>query len=394
MARWTGWALMALGAVVAVVGIVGAVVLGPDSRFTTGPHPVDTSGTVVVTTPGVITHRGVQVDVLAEVPVNKPVFVGLGNAVDVQDLVSRTERLEVTSFSTPWEVEMRQVDGQPGLPGAPTALDWWITDSAGLGGASISTTLPDETVSLAVLAVGSTNLSGLQVSLAYGVRGGFASSLALVLLGTGGVLGGNALRRGQRLFVEEVEDLEEIEYVEEVVYVVVGEDGEEHELSAEEVAELEAAGWDPAEGWLPDELPGPAEESPLEPPVTAQVRPVDPPVIPPDAPVRRPAIANVATAGDIARDPRADHDLPSDAPERLADATEPERAPEPDEAEQVADDQLEDGDAVEPPATAPDAPLPVQEKVVYVFVDEDGVEHEVPEDELDAFEIVEEEDQT
>ncbi|MDO8341492.1 MAG: hypothetical protein Q7T59_05980, partial [Candidatus Woesebacteria bacterium] len=223
-----------------------------------------------------------------------------------------------------------------------------------------------------------------------------ASSLALVLLGTGGLLGGNALRRGQHLFVEADDDLEEVEYVEEVVYVVVGEDGEEHELSAAEVAELEAAGWDPAEGWLPDELPGPVEESPLELPTATDARPVDPPVIPPDAPVRPPAIANVVTAADIARDPHADHDLPSDAPERLADATDPEPTPEPplgtaQEGGPTTDEPA--GDEPPPPA-APDAPLPVQEKVVYVFVDEDGVEHEVPEDELDAFEILDEEDET
>lgn len=117
------WVLTALGALSAVAGLALMVILGPDSRFSTGPHEVVSDGIAVVTAPKVITWADVRIDVLAEVPVQKPVFVGLGNSVDVQNYVSATARLEVTDFHTPWEIKTRQIEGKPGLPGAPTALD-------------------------------------------------------------------------------------------------------------------------------------------------------------------------------------------------------------------------------------------------------------------------------
>src|SRR5688500_12721561 len=231
-----GWIVTILGALCAVAGLTIMIVLGPDSRFTTGPHEIDTDGIAVVTAPSVISWKGVQVDVLAEVPVNKPVFVGIGNSVDVENYVKDTRRIEVTRFSTPWSVRMRDVEGREGLSGAPTALDWWIAGSAGLGGARVSTLLPDETVSAAILSVGSSNLQGLKVSYAYGIKGGFAKGVGLVLVGLGGVWGGALIRRGEGYWEDEDEEtvfvrrrtipdeeFEELEEIEEVVYLYVDE---------------------------------------------------------------------------------------------------------------------------------------------------------------------------
>lgn len=298
MVRRLAWPAVVLGAVLAVLGIAVMVVLGPDSRFTTGPHDVDTDGVAVVTAPGVISWRDLRVDVLVEVPVDKPVFVGLGNTVDVQDYVGGTQRLEVTSFRVPWTVRTREVDGRPALPGAPTALDWWLADSAGLGGAAISTRLPDESVSLAVLAVGASDLSGLRVTFAYGVEGGFARGTAALLVGVGLVWGGLLLRRAPAAVGTGGADAVELEEVEEVVYVFVDERGVEHEVSAEEAERLQA---------------------------------------------------------------------------RLAGGTPQEPTP------------------AAAPAPAGPAPAAVEE-VVYVFVDEDGVEHEVPADQLDAYQVVDDEE--
>lgn len=253
------WVIALLGVLCAIAGLAVMVILGPDSRFSTGPHAVETDGIAVVTAPKVISWADVQVDVLAEVPVKKPVFVGLGNTVDVQNYVAETARLEVTDFHTPWKVKTRQVEGKPNLPGAPTALDWWLADSAGLGGASITTTLPDQTVSLAILSVGASNLTGLEITLAYGVKGGFLKGLGLLLLGGGGVLLSRMMRRGDPLWDEEDEDAED----EEVVYVYVDEDGVEHEISAEE-----AEGYDIVDEQVvevePEPEPEPEPEKPAE----------------------------------------------------------------------------------------------------------------------------------
>ncbi|MGA8850645.1 MAG: hypothetical protein WB508_02890 [Aeromicrobium sp.] len=260
MKRATGWASVVLGVVLAALGFALMVMLGPDSRVTSGPHAIQTDGSVVVTAPRLITWSGVQIDVLAELPAQKPVFVGLGNTVDVQSLVGGTERIEIATFQTPWKPTFRQRDGRAFVQGAPTALDWWYVDSAGVGGASISTTLPDEPVSLAVISVGASNLSGLQVSLAYGIKGGFAKGAGLVLLGVGGAIGGLVLRRSAQLDEEYDRQFDapaETEGgIEEVVYLIVDEHGVEHELTAEEV---ETGGYE-----VVDESE-PAQESESEP---------------------------------------------------------------------------------------------------------------------------------
>lgn len=316
--RWA-WPVLVLGVLLTVLGLSIVVVLGPDSRIMTGPHEVETDGTVVVTAPGVITYRGLQVDVLAEVPVNKPVFVGLGNTVDVQDYVRRTQRLEVSSFRVPWTARTEEREGGPALPGAPTALDWWIADSAGLGGASISTTLPDETVSLAIVAVGASDLSGLQVTFAYGVKGGFGLGLGAVLVGAGLLWAGVLMRRSTvpasvGAGGPAVIGTEAVEEVEEVVYVFVDERGVEHEISAEEAERLQAR-------------------------LDAEDR------------AEREAPPTVEAASPGAADPASSSPSP---------------------------------ESVEEPTAVSD--------VVYVFVDEDGVEHEVSAEELADYEVVEEDE--
>ena len=354
-----GWLATVVGAVLVLGGVAVMVVLGPDSRFTTGPHEVDTDTSAVVTAPRVITWRGVRVDVLAEVPVGKPVFVGLGNSVDVEDYVRGVRRLEVTRFRTPWKATTREVGERPVLPGAPTALDWWIADSAGLGGARMSATLPDETVSLAILSVGATNLSGLKVTMAYGVEGGFARGLAATLVGLAALWGGRELRLGRHLVVDHYLDddlvddpsLDEVEYL----YVYVDEHGVEHEITAEEAERLEREG----------EVDTVVEHGPAEPPT-------DEPT--PDEAAEEPtALPGVVTAGEIVA--REDAGLPP--PPVAEPQPEPEVKPEP-----------------EPEAQPEPGPEPAENpgRVVYVFVDEDGVEHEVTEDELDQYEVVDDEE--
>jgi len=354
-----GWIVTILGALCAVAGLTIMIVLGPDSRFTTGPHAIDTDGIAVVTAPSVISWKGVQVDVLAELPVNKPVFVGIGNSVDVENYIKDTRRLEITKFSTPWDLRIRDVEGRDGLAGAPTALDWWISGSAGLGGARVSTLLPDQTVSAAILSVGSSNLQGLKVSYAYGIKGGFAKGFGLVLLGIGGAWGGALIRRGEGYWEEAEEDEETVfvqrrpaaeeqeeeveEILEEVVYLYVDENGVEHQISAEE-----AEGYEVVEVVVEDddETPAPVEDAPSESDTEPEPEPE------PEPESRSRATSGVLTAADI-----------------LAGV---------------------DSDSVPEPEPEPEPESDKPGRVVYVYLDEAGVEHEVDADELDQFEMVDE----
>lgn len=261
-----GLATLAVGVLLAALGAVVTTLLGPDGRYVTGPHEVRTDS-LVVTRPAVLAWRGLELDVLAELPADKPVFVGLGNAVDVEDYVGRTRRVVVDGVGRPWDPSFEQVDGEPNLDASPVSLDWWLAAEAGLGAAHLSTTLPDETVEVAILPVGEADLTGLRVSVAYGVPHGFAWSLGSLLLGLGLAVLGVLLWRGVPLrpepalvWLDDEEDEQRADAAvvpadadaqddadpveEQVVYVLVDEDGTEREISVEEAA---AAGYEVVE---------------------------------------------------------------------------------------------------------------------------------------------------
>jgi hypothetical protein len=93
MHRAVGVAMTAVGVLVALLGAAIIIIFGPDGRLTTGPHHLDTDGVAVVTAPKLVTWKNLQVEILAEVPVNKPVVVGVGNSVDVHSYLSGLRRL-------------------------------------------------------------------------------------------------------------------------------------------------------------------------------------------------------------------------------------------------------------------------------------------------------------
>lgn len=188
MRRVAGAGLLTLGILLAILGAVVAFAVGPDDRMTTGTRTLDTDSRAVATSPSVLARHGPQVSVLVEVPDDKPVFVGLAHSLDVADYLSSTSHLELTRYRVPWSVRTRAVEGEPQLPAAPTALDWWLEQASGVGGAELRFRLPDETVSLAVLAVGDSDLAGLRLTGAYEVPGAFGVAVGTTLAGLGAVV--------------------------------------------------------------------------------------------------------------------------------------------------------------------------------------------------------------
>lgn len=333
-----GTAVLALGAVLVVFGVALMAILGPDGRFTSGPHPVDVDGVAVVTAPTVISWKNVEVEILAEVPASKPVFVGVANSVDLQAYLKGVRRLEVTSFETPWKLKTRHTKGRDALPGAPTAVDWWRASAAGLGGAAIKTRLPDETVSAAILSVGSTNLRGLKVTIAYGLQGAFLKGLSLVLAGAGLAWAGVLARRGERLW----------------------DTGGEPEVD---------------DAWIEDDAPT------VIIPRQGKITRIVPARTPPDSP---------------SADTKPDHEVhevyvyvDEHGVEHEISAEEAAQYEVVAEVEHVMEDEPETS-----PASAPKSePEPSDDEPVrYFWVDENGVEHEVTEEELDEFELYDEDE--
>lgn len=196
MRRVAGVVLALLGLCIAVLGAALAIWLGTDNRATTGPHAIDTDAAAVATSADALTWSGATVTVEVEVPGKRPVFVGVANSVDVDDYLRDTRSLRVDGYRVPWTLRTSVQDGHRWLPATPVALDWWQQQASGMGGATLDFELPDETVSLAVLAIGDSDLSGLTITASYEVRGGFVLGLGLVAAGLGLVVAGIVVFRG------------------------------------------------------------------------------------------------------------------------------------------------------------------------------------------------------
>lgn len=237
--RW-GVAVALLGVLLCMPGVGLMIVLGPDSQITTGPHNISTRDTVAVTSPELISWRGVTVTVLAELPAQKPVFIGLGRQRDTRDYIGSLQRVELASIKGDWTPRPHQGKDEY-LPAAPTAVDWWLDSAAGIGAAQVELTLPDEPVQFVVTSMGSSNLSGLQVRVGYGVAGGFAGGAGMTLIGVGLVVWGWLLWSGRRLsgaWRPRTRRASRRAAVSTVVYVYEDDHGIEHEVDEDQAREL------------------------------------------------------------------------------------------------------------------------------------------------------------
>jgi hypothetical protein len=212
MRRVMGVLLMLVAVLALALGAGTAVVLGTDNRAQTGPHHVDTSAPVLLTSPDVLGWAGFTVTVTVDVDEDQEVFVGAANAVDVADYVGQTQRTEITSFGLPWDISTRDVFGNQALPAAPGQVDWWVAQSAGSGATTMSVELPEQAFSLVVIAVGGGDLDGVEITASYDVDGGFGIGLGLIGFAIGVALFGWIAFQGRPVVrYEEIED-EDDEY--------------------------------------------------------------------------------------------------------------------------------------------------------------------------------------
>ncbi len=88
-----GWVLVVAALLCLLVGTAMALLLGPDNLARSDPQDLSTEASVAVTAPGALALSGPTVRIEATLPDERPVFVGLGNAVDVTDYTDGVQAL-------------------------------------------------------------------------------------------------------------------------------------------------------------------------------------------------------------------------------------------------------------------------------------------------------------
>lgn len=196
--RVVGWALAVIGIVFVLAGVAVAAVVGTDSAVSSGTHRLTSSGFAIVTGDDALHRTGPTVTLTVSTPDGGPVFVGLGNAVDVHDYLADSAVTRVDSFSLPWDVATSEVPGNAAPAADPRDLDWWLVSGSGDGSTSIDFPLPDEVVDVVIMDPDRARGLVADIAVAVEIPGLFAGAIAVAVFGLGLVLAGFAVLRRRR----------------------------------------------------------------------------------------------------------------------------------------------------------------------------------------------------
>src|SRR5919107_4802975 len=125
MRRIFGWLLAVVGALLIVAGIACTVVVGPDNSVDSGPHRLSSTGSAIVTAADALDRSGPTVHIAVTTPEGDDVFVGVANAVDVQDYLAGSAVTRVDRVSLPWDISTTAVSGRRAPAEDPSKVDWW-----------------------------------------------------------------------------------------------------------------------------------------------------------------------------------------------------------------------------------------------------------------------------
>ena len=189
--------LVVLGALLAVAGLAAAVLLGPSSRVVSGPTKVATTDArAVVSSAGVLAFTDVTVEVTAENPGGE-VFVGEAHPIDIASWLGSHPRQVVTGVGPRGLATTRAGAGGSRDPFlAPEKAPMWRQQAHGRGAQSLRIVLDGQPKQYAVVPAGGSG--SVAVSSATLVPGGFALSVAALVLGLLLVVAGIVLRRRGR----------------------------------------------------------------------------------------------------------------------------------------------------------------------------------------------------
>ncbi|WP_432884012.1 hypothetical protein ACQPYH_43010 [Kribbella sp. CA-245084] len=176
-----GLLLTLAGLVATVAGAVAAFwLVGPDNTISTPSREFASSGLAVVTAPTLLDRHGPTLHVNASG--DKPLFVGIGQDLDVRDYLAGSAHTRLTRFDPPGTFGTQDLRGRSGKLTPPGQLDWWVAQSAS-GSQSVSWPMQDGRYEVVVMNADGTPAVGAQVS--FGVQVHRLFGICLLVLGAG-----------------------------------------------------------------------------------------------------------------------------------------------------------------------------------------------------------------
>jgi hypothetical protein len=203
------FARIALGLLLALVGLlvtlVGAAasfwLVGPDNTIDTGEQHLAGKGLAVMTAPDLLDRHGPTLHVT--VTAAKPVFVGIGQDLDVASYLGDSQYTRVVKLdaAVPVKLSTQEMKGGVATLTPPAGLDWWIVKATGSGEQSVAWPIADGRYDVVVMNADGSAGADARVTLGVELAGAFTTCLlvfggGLVLLIVGLVL--MFLRRRKR----------------------------------------------------------------------------------------------------------------------------------------------------------------------------------------------------
>jgi hypothetical protein len=180
-----GLLLALVGLLVTVAGGIAAFwLVGPDNTLDTGEQSLASKGLAVMTAPDLIDRHGPTLHVTASAA--KPVFVGIGQDIDVTSYLGGSQYTRIVRFDLPASFDSQEMTGKAAALAAPTGLDWWTVKATGAGKQSIEWQIVDGRYDVVVMNADGSPAVDAKVTFAIEIDGAFGT--CLLVFGVGLVL--------------------------------------------------------------------------------------------------------------------------------------------------------------------------------------------------------------
>jgi hypothetical protein len=177
-----GLLLTVAGLLTTVAGAVAAFwLVGPDNTVDTGEQRLTSKGLAVMTAPDLLDRHGPRLHVT--VSSDKPVFVGIGQDLDVASYLGGSQYSRVVRLNLPPKFDTQELTGGLTSLTPPAGLDWWTVKASGTGKQSISWPIADG--SYDVVAMNADGTPGADIRVTAGIELAGLFGTCLLILGGG-----------------------------------------------------------------------------------------------------------------------------------------------------------------------------------------------------------------